>query len=288
MEPLHEQQLEITNAHINYVRCGSGTPLVFLHNGGGFWQSWEKQLRFLSATHDCIALDWPGFGKSTHKGKADLSLGFYSACLHEVLNKLGITACILIGNCIGASVAVHYKQQHPERVTTLVLLNICPGRRIFPNAFASFMIRSIAKSPLLRRAGISVFGFFLRRSPMKNKSPRILFGSNYNAHDPLVALYNERFRRDDITRNRAGLLFAVDSFTLGDFLKTGFSSSDVFLFWGAENRVTPFEKDGPYHGQLLGNIKPETIPAGGHLCMYECAETMNDKISQIITKNIPG
>lgn len=279
MEPLHEQFLETGSARINYVRCGKGPALVFLHNGGGFWQSWEKQIRYFAATHDCIAFDWPGFGKSTHRGETAITLDFYTRCLHEVLEQLGISQAALIGNCIGASVAIHYRQLYPHRVNKLVVQNICPGRRIFPNAFTAKLIRGVSRIRLLRRAGINVFAFLLPRPPMKNKSPRILFGKNYNAADQLVQLYNVTFARPAISRSRAVMLFDVDSFTLVDFLQPGFDTGNVTLLWGTENNVADLNKEGHYHRQLLGLENIQVVEGGGHLCMYECPGAVNETIA---------
>lgn len=279
MEPLHEQFLEVAGARINYVRCGTGAPLVFLHNGGGFWQSWEKQIRYFSATHDCIAFDWPGFGKSTHRGETAITLDFYTRCLHDVLQQLGVSHASLIGNCIGASVAIQYKQLYPQRVNKLIIQNICPGRRIFPNVFAAKLFRGISRNKLLRRAGINVFAFLLPRPPMKNKSPRILFGKNYNASDPLVQLYNAAFAQPAITRSRAAMVFDVDTFTLAGFLQPAFDTTNVTLLWGNENSVADITKQGTYHQQQLGLETILPVEGGGHLCMYECPDAVNEKIA---------
>lgn len=279
MEPLREQFLEINGARINYVRCGTGATLVFLHNGGGFWQSWEKQVRHFAATHDCIAFDWPGFGQSTQPGEICITLDYYTRCLYDALKQLGVSNCSLIGNCIGASVAIQYKQLHPQQVNKLVVLNICPGRRIFPNAFAAKLFRGVSGKKQLRRMGIRVFAFLLPRPPMKNKSPRILFGKTYNAADPLVELYNAAFAHRAISRSRAAMLFDVDSFTLADFLQPAFDAAGVTLLWGKENSVAGFEKEGLYHQHLLGIKTIQPIEGGGHLCMYECPDAVNAAIA---------
>ena len=50
--------------HVNHIRCGTGTPLVLVHGIGHRWQAWEPVLARLSARHDVIAVDLPGFGAS--------------------------------------------------------------------------------------------------------------------------------------------------------------------------------------------------------------------------------
>jgi pimeloyl-ACP methyl ester carboxylesterase len=49
---------------IHHQRAGSGEPLVLLHGIGHRWQAWEPVFDELSAHHDVIAIDLPGFGAS--------------------------------------------------------------------------------------------------------------------------------------------------------------------------------------------------------------------------------
>ena len=49
---------------LNHYRAGAGEPLVLLHGIGSHWQMWEPVLPMLSARHDVIAVDLPGFGDS--------------------------------------------------------------------------------------------------------------------------------------------------------------------------------------------------------------------------------
>ncbi len=45
-----------------YEETGSGTPLIFLHEFGGHYMSWEPQVRYFSRRYRCItyaARGWP-------------------------------------------------------------------------------------------------------------------------------------------------------------------------------------------------------------------------------------
>ena len=103
--------------------------MIFLHNGGGFWQIWKNQISHFEVTHRVIAIDWIGFGSSS-EAEEPLTLEFYYRTLRHFVSRLNIHDFILVGNCIGASVAVKYKQLHPKEVSHLILMNICPGIRM--------------------------------------------------------------------------------------------------------------------------------------------------------------
>ncbi|OZC01177.1 alpha/beta fold hydrolase, partial [Rubricoccus marinus] len=50
--------------NMNYVRKGTGPPLLLVHGLGGTWRSWETVLDALAAERDVIAPDLPGFGET--------------------------------------------------------------------------------------------------------------------------------------------------------------------------------------------------------------------------------
>jgi pimeloyl-ACP methyl ester carboxylesterase len=49
---------------LNHHRAGHGPPLVLIHGIGSRWQMWGPVLERLTAEHEVIALDLPGFGAS--------------------------------------------------------------------------------------------------------------------------------------------------------------------------------------------------------------------------------
>jgi len=46
---------------VNYIRRGTGKPLLLGHGLGGSWRSWLSILDPLAAARDVIAVDLPGF-----------------------------------------------------------------------------------------------------------------------------------------------------------------------------------------------------------------------------------
>lgn len=109
---------------LHHVRQGSGEPLVLLHGIGSELCAWEPVLGPLAETHDVIAVDLPGFGRSrplpdgvtpTPQALADAVAG--------LLDELGIDAAHVAGNSLGGWVALELAKA--GRATSVV--GLCPA-----------------------------------------------------------------------------------------------------------------------------------------------------------------
>lgn len=47
---------------LNFIRRGSGSPLLLVHGLGAGWRSWTPILDRLAEHREVIAVDLPGFG----------------------------------------------------------------------------------------------------------------------------------------------------------------------------------------------------------------------------------
>ena len=59
------QQIYTPSAKINLLTAGQGPPLLFVHGFPLDHRMWQSQLVQFERTHQVIAPDLPGFGKST-------------------------------------------------------------------------------------------------------------------------------------------------------------------------------------------------------------------------------
>lgn len=271
-----EKKIKCLDVIINYIDEGSGVPIVFIHNGGGFFQCWIKQIEYFRDEYRVIALDLPGFGESSESDQP-YSLDYYFQILTIFLNNLRIDSFIMVGNCIGATIAIKYKNQFPEKVLKLVLINICPGERLIPlNLFRMILFR--VKSKFISGGIKKVVLFFFTRTPLKNRFPDILFGSVPDKESPVYIKYLLKFKDPKQTRSRINLLFASNTYTLNRILKDNSHIAGSLLIWGELNRVADLRKEGYFHQKLCGIQKINIIEGSGHLLMYESPERTNKLI----------
>lgn len=112
----------VRNLEVAYVESGAGhdQTLVLIHGLGSNAKAWAQNIGAWSRTHHVIALDLPGYGRST-KGELPYSLSFYAQVIVEMLDGLGVESADWAGHSMGGQIAMIAALDHPERVDRLVL-----------------------------------------------------------------------------------------------------------------------------------------------------------------------
>jgi pimeloyl-ACP methyl ester carboxylesterase len=103
---------------IVYERRGQGSPLVLLHGIGHRWQAWEPVLDLLSARHDVIAVDLPGFGGSPLLPDRDYTMPGAVEIAAEMFASLGLDRPHVAGNSLGGVLAIELASRGLVRSAT--------------------------------------------------------------------------------------------------------------------------------------------------------------------------
>lgn len=96
-----------------------GLPIVLIHGLGDEADSWRNLIPLLSRDRRVVALDLPGFGRSTSRRRATFAR--HTEAVIGVLAETG--RAILVGSSMGAAIAESAAFKVPEKVAALVLLD---------------------------------------------------------------------------------------------------------------------------------------------------------------------
>ncbi len=120
----HKIDLAALGVSLHVYEAGetSALAMVLIHGLQDEADSWRHVLEPLTQTHHVIALDLPGFGRST-KSKLKYGVPLYVDVVLELLNVLKLDKAALVGNSLGGMVAEAFTLAHPERVSQLVLVD---------------------------------------------------------------------------------------------------------------------------------------------------------------------
>ena len=156
IEAFDDGYLDVSGGHrIWYEQSGNpaGKPAVFLHGGPGGGSD-PKYRRFHDpAAYRIVVFDQRGCGKSRpYASLQDNTTWHLVADIEALRERLGIERWQVFGGSWGSTLALAYAQQHPERVTELVLRGIFLLRRselewfyqrgadqLFPDAFEQYL-----------------------------------------------------------------------------------------------------------------------------------------------------
>jgi pimeloyl-ACP methyl ester carboxylesterase len=92
---------------LNYVRRGSGEPLVLIHPLGAELVIWEPVMERLARERDVIAVDLPGFGRSPRLPNGDRPTPEVMAgTVASLLDVFGVARALVAGYSLGGWVAL--------------------------------------------------------------------------------------------------------------------------------------------------------------------------------------
>ena len=126
----------INGFEMNYESTGSGTPLLFIHGGfGGAGstvaarprQPWQTEV---AKSYRLITYDRRSAGQSAY-AEDGYTLPNFAKDARELLQHLGISKAIVMGDSAGGPIAMTYALTYPDTVLALVLAETSP--RLLPD-----------------------------------------------------------------------------------------------------------------------------------------------------------
>jgi pimeloyl-ACP methyl ester carboxylesterase len=109
-------------ARLSMLEAGTGPPVLAIHGLGATKASLLPTVAALVDDFRVIAVDLPGFGDSDKPIRAAYDARFFAGTLIDLIDALELAWAHLIGNSLGARVALEMALAYPERVGRLALL----------------------------------------------------------------------------------------------------------------------------------------------------------------------
>ncbi len=272
--PIHT--VLVHGQQIAYLDVGTGPPVILIHGfGGSMWQ-WEHQQHTLSQHFRVLTLDLPGAGLSDKPDidyRTDQMLDFFVGFMDAVQ----IPQAALVGNSMGAGLAIGMALTYPAYVSRLVLIDGLPQH-----------VMEKLTSPSVRRAlettapawlvsfGNRLFGGLMIESVLQEI-----------VHDPAL-LTPAVIERSNRNRQRPGLIkpiLAVKEnlpvWESGFATRIGEITHPTLVLWGEEDRVFPLAVGEGLHQTIKGS-RFIPIPKAGHIPQWERPDLVNQELITFI------
>jgi pimeloyl-ACP methyl ester carboxylesterase len=202
--------------NLYYEEAGSGTAIVFVHEFGGDYRSWEQQVRHFSRRYRCIAYNARGYPPS------DVPEDFerYSQArarddIRCVLDALGLQRAHVVGLSMGAFATLHFGMTYGFRALSITVAG--GGYGSHPAQYRQFQADSRKNADLLKREGmksfVKAYGHGPQRVQLELKDPRGFaeYVRNFEEHsalgaaNTLLGVQNRRPSFYDLTAEMASM-----------------------------------------------------------------------------------
>lgn len=216
-------------------------PLVLLHGLASSSRCWERTVPVLERERRLLLVDL--FVGASHR----FSLEKNAAELADELSARGVAAAEVLGHSMGGLVALHLAAAAPDRVSSLVLVDV-PALRVPRPRLRQAL--AVARSSFTREASAMslVLGCVLRTSPL--------------------------------------CLIAATRATMHADLGTQVAAADIptLLVWGARDGIVPLEV-GERLATAMRTAELFVIPESGHQPMWETPAAFNLALMSFLARD---
>jgi pimeloyl-ACP methyl ester carboxylesterase len=108
---------------MHFIRRGAAAPaLVFVHGFACTHEDWHPQLAHFERTHEVVACDLRGHGKTPGRPH-ECSIEHFAGDVAALVNNLELARSVLIGHSMGCRVVLEAARLIPDKVAGIVLVD---------------------------------------------------------------------------------------------------------------------------------------------------------------------
>lgn len=265
---------------ISYVKEGHGDKtLVFVHGLSSNSDAWSKNIETLSKIYTCIALDLPGYGKSS-KPKANYTPSFFADVLHQFITALKLKNSILIGHSMGGQAGIKYATKYPESIDKLVL--VAPAGleqfsesegKIIKSIYTAEMVKHTTDEQITKNYALNFYEQPEDVSAMIKDRIKIKNALDFEAHCHAIA------------QSVAGM---IDDPVVNDLEHI---TQQTLVLFGKNDMLIPnryfhptlnIEKIGEMATAHIKTVRLEFIDQAGHFVQFEKPKSVNKLIQEFV------
>lgn len=270
------QKVSVGEHTIAYLDTGDGPPLVLLHGFGGSMWNWEHQYQTLATHYRVIIPDLLGSGLSD-KPSIAYTPGRLVEFFVKFLDTLDLQTVTLIGNSMGAGLAMAMGLDFPQRVERLVLISGFPDR-VKDNIASEHYRRFLHHRPPL---WLAKFGNWVAtRGATEHLLKEIVYQPHLITPTVIERSYQNRIRGGFLAPLYS-LLDNIDTWETQYGHRLTQLTQPVLLVWGNHDKVFPLAV-GEKVRQLLPQAEWHVIPEAGHMPQWEQPTAVNRLIENFL------
>jgi pimeloyl-ACP methyl ester carboxylesterase len=260
-------------AHFRDQGPRNAQVLLLIHGSNASLFTWEPWVSRLDNTFRVVSVDMPGHGLTGAVPNGDYSQEGMVKFTDEFAAKIGLAKFAIGGNSMGGGIAARYAEEHPERVTHLILVDAggMPSKQgdHVPLAFR------LARIPVVN----NLLLYITPRSIVK-EGLNDAFVHKKLISDWMIDRYWD-FARMEGTREATLKRFEIpwDS-SIKDHI--GDIKAPTLILWGADDQLIPVEAAHEYHDAIKGS-KLIVYPDAGHVLQEDLPDQSAADVRAFLT-----
>ena len=282
--PYKTKFVELSNdIKVAYVDEGKGDKtLIFIHGLGSYLPAWKKNIEVLKSDYRCVALDLPGYPKSSKEDYA-YNMTFFAEVVVEMIAELKLKNPVLVGHSMGGQVAMTAALNSENIIQNLILIDPA-GIETFTEKEAA-ILKSVLTPEGVKNTSVEQI----------KKNFDVNFAAGVTPEDALF-MYNDRlYMRDTeveyehycnmIPKCVAGMLNEPVFERLKDI------NVPTLILFGEQDYLIPNKYLHPAlttqqvaesAASQIANNQLFMIPNAGHFAMWDNAKMVNTKIQHFL------
>jgi pimeloyl-ACP methyl ester carboxylesterase len=278
---LQTKTVRVGTADIAYVEMGSGKrTLVLIHGLASYLPAWKNNLAALSRDYRVIAIDLPGFGKSS-KANYAYSMEFYAKVVRGVIRELDLARPTLVGHSMGGQIAMTYALMYPDRLEALVLTSPA-GLEAYDDGEAQWLAQAVTPEFTCAADDESIY---VRHTQNFHRMPK---DAAFMVDDRIAVRGGPDFDSycTAVSRSVAGMLDAPVVDRLGQI------AVPTLVLFGEYDRLIP---NPLLHGgstvalaqravKRIPGARLEILDKAGHMAQFERAAQWNERVLDFLAR----
>lgn len=274
------QTIALDDLEISYIKEGTGEKtLLFVHGLSSNADAWSKNIAVLKQDYTCVALDLPGYGKSS-KPVASYTASYFAEVVQQFIEKLELKNIVLVGHSMGGQASIKLATMHPEHIEKLIL--VAPaGLEQFSEANSNvmksfFTVASIKNTTDAQIEKNYALNFYVQPedvSKMITDRKKIKEASNFVAHCEAIVKSVSGMLNDPVYHDLENILQPT---------LVIFGNQDMLIPNRYFNPTLTTEAVGNIAVEKIKQARLEFIKDAGHFVQFEKPKEVNALIHQFV------
>lgn len=255
----------IDGVTIHYQILGTGRTLLLLHGIGASVYTWRLLLPFLAKTFQVVAVDIPGFGRSSKDPKRDHGLDEQSLIIKKFVDDMGFKNVGLIGSSMGGAIALWMCKVFPTQFKDVAVLAPAVSSQLLPIELARLSSLFWPTASLL-----------INKTLIKSMIKKVI-----SRHDIITDEVVRQYQRPYIEEPKTINTFIRATKIISDSrLPAELASIEarVLIVYGAQDKMIPRAVMKQLHS-VLPNAEYVEHESAGHHSMEDEPEWLAEKLS---------